>query len=294
VAAALEGADLAVVQFAPVTAGAIAGMADGAALIRYGIGYDNIDVAAANERGFQVGYVPDYCPDEVADHTVSMLLALLRKLPALDASLRSGQWAAVRVAKPLKPFRETLIGFFGFGQIGRGVHERLKGFGFQFAVADPALSESEADLLGVRKLDGDRLFREADAISLHAPANEHTIGFVDGPRLAGMKPQAVIVNTSRGSLIDEAALAAALQEGRIAGAALDVFVSEPLPEDSALRTAPGLLMTPHAAWYSEKAMDRLQELVADDIANHLAGRALRRPVPGSTTRSPASDPTKKN
>ena len=293
VADALRGAKLAVVQFAPVTAEAIAGMADGGALIRYGIGYDNIDVSAANARGLPVGYVPDYCPDEVADHTAAMLLSLLRKLPALDASLRSGDWAAVKVSKPLKPFRETLVGFFGFGQIGRGVHERLRSFGFRFAVADPALSEPEAAALGVAKMDGDQLFREADAISLHTPANEQTTGFVDGARLAGMKPNAVIVNTSRGSLIDETALAAALQDGRIGGAALDVFVTEPLPKDSPLRDAPGLLMTPHAAWYSEAAIDRLQELVANDIANHLSGRPLRRPVPGSTAGYPASDPTKK-
>lgn len=281
VAEALQGATLAVVQFAPVSARAIAGMAPGAALIRYGIGYDNIDVAAASDRGFPVGYVPDYCPDEVADHTASMVLAKLRKLPALDASLRAGNWSAVAVAQPMKPFSETLIGFFGFGQIGRNVHERLRAFGFRFAVADPALSEAEAGALGLTLLDGEDLFREADLVSLHAPATSATRNFVNADLLATMKPEAVIVNTSRGALIDEAALAQALNEGRIAGAALDVFAVEPLPETSPLRTAPGLLLTPHAAWYSEAAIDRLQDLVAEDIANHLSGRPLRKPVPGS-------------
>ncbi|SLN64449.1 C-terminal binding protein [Roseisalinus antarcticus] len=282
VIAALKDATLAVVQFAPVTAAAIDGMAEGAALIRYGIGYDNIDVAAANARGFSVGYVPDYCPDEVADHTAAMLLAQLRKLPALDASVRAGDWKAVGVAKPMKPFAETLVGFFGFGQIGRGVHARLKSFGFRFAVADPALSADEAETLGIRLMDGEELFRQADAISLHAPATDATRNFVNAERLATMQPGAVIVNTSRGALIDEAALARALQDGQIAGAALDVFADEPLSDDSPLRNAPGLLLTPHAAWYSEAAIGRLQELVAQDIANHLAGRALRKPVPGST------------
>ncbi len=281
VAEAVRGASVAVVQFATADAAAIAQMADRAALIRYGIGYDNIDVAAAKDRGFPVGYVPDYCPDEVAEHTCAMVLALLRKLAPLDASVKAGDWKAVAVAKPMKPFADTLIGFFGFGQIGRNVHDRLKAFGFRFAVADPALDENEARALGLRKMTPENLFRSADAISLHAPTTQETRQFVNAALLATMKDTAVLVNTSRGALIDEIALAAALTDGQIAGAALDVFETEPLPGTSPLRTAPGLLLSPHAAWYSEAAIGRLQGLVADDIANHLAGRALRKPVPGS-------------
>lgn len=279
---ALKGATVGVVQFAPTDAAAISGLADGGALIRYGIGFDNIDVAAANGQGIAVGYVPDYCPDEVADHTSAMLLAQLRKLSALDASVRAGDWAAVKVCKPMKPFAETLVGFFGFGQIGRSVHERLKSFGFAFAVSDPALSEDEAATLGVRKMDPAALMREADVISLHAPTTPDTLHFVDAARLATLKPDAIIVNTARGALIDEAALAAALSDGKIGGAALDVFEVEPLPATSPLRTAPGVLLTPHAAWYSEAAIGQLQQLVADDISSFLTRRVLRRPVPGST------------
>lgn len=281
VAEAIKGATVAVVQFASVDAAAIAGMAADGALIRYGIGYDNIDVAAANKHGFPVGYVPDYCPDEVADHTCAMLLAQLRKLTAFDASVRAGDWAAVAVARPMKPFSETLIGFFGFGQIGRSVHARLQGFGFRFAVADPALTAADAKAMGLEKMDAADLFRSADAISLHAPTTAETRHYIDAARLASMKGNAVIVNTARGALIDEDALAAALGSGQIAGAALDVFNAEPLPAGSPLRDAPGLLLSPHAAWYSEVAIGRLQGLVADDIANHLAGRALRKPVPES-------------
>lgn len=279
---ALKGATVGVVQFAPTDATAIAGLADGGALIRYGIGFDNIDVAAANGRGIAVGYVPDYCPDEVADHTSAMLLAQLRKLSALDASVRAGDWAAVKVCKPMKPFSETLVGFFGFGQIGRSVHERLKSFGFAFAVSDPALTDEEAANLGVRKMDPATLMREADVISLHAPTTPDTLHFVDAARLATLKPNAIIVNTARGALIDEAALAAALSDGKIGGAALDVFEAEPLPAASPLRTAPGVLLSPHAAWYSEAAIGQLQQLVADDISSFLTRRVLRRPVPGST------------
>lgn len=281
VAEAIRGASVALIQFAKADRAAIAGLAEGAALIRYGIGYDNIDVAAAFELGFQVGYVPDYCQDEVADHTCAALLGLLRKLPALDASVRAGEWKAVAVAKPIRPFPETLVGFFGFGQIGRRVHTRLRSFGFRFAVADPAISEAEAVALGMRKLSAEELFVQADAISLHAPATEATTHFVNAARLETMRPHAVLVNSARGALVDEEALAKALHAGRLAGAALDVFEHEPLPTASALRWAPGVLLTPHAAWYSDAAIGRLQKLVADDIANHLNGRPLRKPVPAS-------------
>ena len=281
VAEAIRGATVAVVQFAQADRAAIAGLAANAALIRYGIGFDNIDVAAANERKFPVGYVPDYCPDEVAEHTCAALLTLLRKITALDASVRAGQWKAVAVAKPMKPFAETLIGFFGFGQIGKSVHARLRGFGFRFAVADPAVSEAEALGLGIQKLSAEALFAQADAISLHAPANAATTHFVNAARLATMQTHAVLVNSARGALVDEDALAEALLKGLIAGAALDVFEQEPLPDTSSLRAAPGLLLTPHVAWYSDAAIGRLQQLVADDIGSHLNGRPLRKPVPGS-------------
>ncbi|WP_306120159.1 MULTISPECIES: C-terminal binding protein [unclassified Roseitalea] len=281
VADAVRGADIAIVQFAELDADAIAGLAPGAAIIRYGIGYDNIDVRAAGARNHPVGYVPDYCPDEVADHTAASLLAMLRKLPALDASVRRNEWAAVAVAAPLKPFSDTRIGFFGFGQIARGVHRRLAPFGFAFAAADPALAAQKAGQFGIDKVDADALFATCDAISLHAPATEHTVGFVGAARLSSMRPHALIVNTARGALIDEDDLAAALRDGVIGGAALDVFAVEPLPADSPLRRAPNLLLTPHAAWYSDAAIGRLQGLVAQDIANHLAGRPLRKPVPGS-------------
>lgn len=279
VAEAVDGAKVAVVQFAPFTAAAAARLAPGAAVIRYGVGYDNIDVAACAERGIAVSYVPDYCADEVADHTAASLLAMLRKLPAFDASVRRGDWKAVAVAKPLKSFDETLVGFFGFGHIGRLTFARLKPFGFRFAVADPMLSPYVAQEMGLELMDADTLFRNADALCLHAPATEQTRFFVDAERLAAMQPHAVVVNTARGALIDEAALAQALRAGTIGGAALDVFNTEPLPADSPLRDVPNVMLTPHAAWYSDGAIGRLQGLVAGDIAAWLDGKPLRKPVP---------------
>lgn len=284
VCAAVKGADVAVVQFAPLTAAAIAGLAPGAGIVRYGIGYDNIDLAAAFERGHEVGYVPDYCTAEVADHTTALLLAALRKLPQLDASVRAGDWQAVAVAKPLKPFAQTVVGFLGLGRIGHLVLARLKAFGFHFLVSDPMLDAAHAKELGVQSVDRDTLFRQADVLSLHVPATPQTEHAISAQSLRTMQPSAVIVNTARGRLIDEAALAQALREGVIGGAALDVFEAEPLPTDSPLRDAPNLILTPHSAWYSDAAIVRLQELTADDIGRILAGQGPRCPVPGSPQR----------
>ena len=280
VAEAVRGADVALVQFSPFTEAAAKGMTPGGTVIRYGVGYDNIDMAAARAAGLRVGYVPDYCADEVADHTAAMALAMLRKLPQADASVRAGEWAAVKVSRPLKPFSDTVFGFFGLGQIGRAVLQRLKGFGFRFAASDPGLSAADAEALGVALMDAETLLRVADVISLLAPATAQTRGFFNAQRLRWMKPNAILINSARGFLIEEADLAEALREGVIGGAALDVFVTEPLPMDSPLRDAPNCLLTPHAAWYSEAAIGRLQGLVAEDVTRALRGEGPRKPVPG--------------
>ncbi|MBV7485366.1 C-terminal binding protein [Bordetella sp. BOR01] len=281
VADAVEGANVVVVQFAPLTEAAIARMAENAGIIRYGIGYDNIDVPAALRRNFSVGYIPDYCTAEVADHTASLILASLRKLPQLDASVRADDWNAVATARPMMPFGEITVGFLGLGRIGSSVLARLKAFGFRFLVADPQLDRAQAESLGVVPVDRAALFAQSDLISLHAPATAETTHVINAASIATMKKHAVIVNTARGKLIDEDALADALASGSLGGAALDVFEAEPLPQASPLRTAPNLILTPHAAWYSDAAIIRLQELAAEDIARLLSGRGPRCPVPGS-------------
>ncbi|WP_309666399.1 C-terminal binding protein [Tabrizicola sp.] len=279
VAAALKGADVAVVQFAPLTREAVAGLVPGATAIRYGVGYNNFDVAALNDHAIKAAYVPDYCTAEVADHTAASLLSLLRKLPALDGSVRRGEWAAVGIAKPLKSFAETTIGFLGFGRIAQEVAARLAPFGFHFLAHDPYFTGSFPRLT---LTDLPTLLAQSDALTLHAPATPETTGIINAANLRRMKSTAVLVNTARGDLIDEPALAAALTSGTIAGAALDVFLIEPLPADNPLRHAPNLLLGPHAAWYSEVAVERLQSLVADEITRALTGRGVRKAIPGST------------
>jgi D-3-phosphoglycerate dehydrogenase len=282
VARVTKGAQVVVVQFAPMTEAALAGLAPGARVIRYGVGYDNIDIHAAARLGIEVAYVPDYCTDEVADHTATSLLAAVRKVSALDASTRRGEWAAVRVCQPMRPFSQSMVGFLGLGRIGRAVMERLRPFGFSFMVFDPALSEDKlASLAADKASTSDELFMAVDALTLHVPSTPATRHIVNKAALSRMKPGAVIINTARGDLIDEKALAEALRNGGIAGAALDVFEQEPLPADSALRAAPNLHLSPHAAWYSDVSIKRLQALAAEEVRRGLAGEPMRCPVPSS-------------
>lgn len=273
---AVVGASVVAVQFAPLSAKAIAGLAPGARIIRYGVGYDNIDIAAAHRNGHQVAYVPDYCTAEVADHTATLILSRLRKVTDLDMSVRAGEWSAVARASPMPAFSRTCIGFLGLGRIGRAVLERLKPFGFRFLIRDPALSDQDVASLGAERAHSlESLLAQADALTLHLPSTAQTRHIIAASALAQMKNSAILVNTARGDLIDEAALAAALEVGTIAAAALDVFQAEPLAPDHPFRGLENLTLTPHAAWYSDSAIDKLQSCVADEIARGLAGREPR-------------------
>jgi D-3-phosphoglycerate dehydrogenase len=276
VVAAVKGADVAVVQFAPLTAAAIAGLNPGARAIRYGVGFNNFDLAALDAAGVWAAYVPDYCTDEVADHTAAAILTLLRKLMPLEAQVRRGEWNVVAVTKPLPAFRDTTVGFLGLGRIAQEVMRRLHPFGFRFIATDPV-----AQVDGVRMVDLPTLLAEADVLTLHAPASPQTVGIINAEALARMKPTAYLVNSARGDLVVEHALAEALTARKLAGAALDVFAVEPLPMDSPLRSAPNLMLTPHAAWYSDVAVAQLQTLVADEITRALTGQPPRRPIPGT-------------
>jgi D-3-phosphoglycerate dehydrogenase / 2-oxoglutarate reductase len=277
---AVTGARVAVVQFAPFSARAVAALAPGATVIRYGVGYNNLDTEAMRAAGVSGAYVPDYCTDEVADHTAAMILTRLRRLPAFDASVRAGEWKAVGVARPMPAFRDTTIGFFGFGRIAQSVASRMAPFGFRLIACDPFLPASGHASPAVEAVGFEELLARADCISLHAPATKDTVGAFGIAAFRAMKTTAILVNSARGDLVVEADLAEALVSGLIGGAALDVFIEEPLPGTSPLRSAPNLSLSPHAAWYSEVAVTELQRLVADEIARALRGDPIRRPIPG--------------
>ncbi len=259
----------------PITRRVLEALGEGATVIRLGVGVDNIDLDAARDLGVAIANVPDYGSDAVAEHTAALLLALLRKLPQLDADVRDGNWRGVEVAKPILPFSQTTIGFVGLGRIGRAVVERLRGFGFDFVVSDPVLDEEAATSLGVRLGSLGDVLSQSHAVTLHAPLTAETHHLIDAEALSKMRPGALLVNNARGGLVDAEALCEALERGHLSAAGLDVFEMEPLPADSRLRSAPNLLLTPHLAWYSEGSMERLQRLAAEEAARAVRGEPLR-------------------
>ncbi len=272
---AVAGADVALVNFAPVTRRVLEALAPGATVIRYGIGYDNVDVEAARELGVAVCNVPDYGADTVADHTVASLLALLRRLKPYDTAVRQRGWLKAGDLGTVRGFTETTVGLVGTGRIGRAVAERLRPFGFRIVASDPFVSAEQLAPLGIELVPLDELLSSAHALSLHAPLTPENQHLLDATSIERMLPGAVIVNTSRGGLIDTAALAEALRSGKLAAAALDVFEEEPLAEDSPLRELDTVTLTPHAAFFSDTSLAALQRLAAEEAERALTGQPLR-------------------
>ncbi|MBP6507614.1 MAG: C-terminal binding protein [Opitutaceae bacterium] len=269
--------DALLVQWAPVNAAVIAALAQCKVIVRYGIGVDNVDLAAAKARGIAVCNVPDYGVHEVAEHAVSLALALTRQLPQIDARLRSGTWKIVP-DRPMPSLREMTFATAGFGRIARSAHAMMRGFDGKRIAYDPFVPADVMAMEGVEKVELDDLFTRADILSLHLPLTVETKYFVNAARLAEMKKTTIIVNTARGPLIDTVALAKALHDGVIAGAGLDVYEQEPFPADHPLRTAPRALLTSHVAWYSESSIPRLQRLAAEEVVRVLHGEAPKNRV----------------
>lgn len=272
---AVRGADVVLVNFAPITARVLDELPPGAVVIRYGIGYDNVDLEAANERGISVCNVPDYGADTVADHTLSLILVLVRKLVQFNRVLSGGGWISPPSLAPIRASADTTVGLIGLGRIGLGVVTRLQSFGFPVLAFDPFIDSSVAAAKGIELVDLDTLFRRADVVSLHAPATPDTHKVVNAANLDKMQPGSFVVNTARGSLVDQDAVLAALDSGQLAGAALDVFDPEPLPADHGLRRHGNALLTPHAAFYSEASLAALQRLAAEEASRAGRGEPLR-------------------
>jgi D-3-phosphoglycerate dehydrogenase len=277
VIAVARDADALLVQWAPVNTAVISALTRCRVIVRYGIGYDNVDIAAAKARGIPVCNVPDYGVGEVAEHAVSLALALARQLPQIDARMRAGTWKMIP-DRPMLPLRELTFATAGFGRIARTTHTMMAGFGCRRIACDPFVGADEMQAAGVEKVDVNELFAQADILSLHLPLNSETRHFVCVARLAAMKKTAILVNTARGPLIDTVALAQALHSGEIAAAGLDVFEVEPLPADHPLRSAPRALLTSHVAWYSESSIPRLQRLAAEEVVRALRGEPLKNRV----------------
>jgi D-3-phosphoglycerate dehydrogenase len=261
-----DAADVLIVQYTTVDAALLDGLPGCRAVIRYGVGVDTVDVDAATGRGVWVVNVPDYGTEEVADHTVALMLALLRGVAVLDRSVHGGGWDHRAGPEPRR-LSTLALGLFGRGRIGEAVGRRAQAFGMTVRAHDPALAESVplAELLAA-----------SDVVSLHAPLTDATRHAVDPRR---MRRGSYLVNTSRGGLVDAAAVLAALGDGTLAGAALDVFEHEP-PEgvEAELARHERVIATPHAAWWSRESLHALKTEVAREALRVLGGEDPRAPV----------------
>lgn len=265
-------ADVLLVQWAPITRAVIEGLPKLKAIVRYGIGLDNVDLEAAHSREVKVSNVPDYCIDEVADHTFALALAMARQIPVIDRQVRHNVWKIVP-PRPMPAFRAMTFVTIGYGRIARAVLERARACRFRLATCDPYLPASVTLPEDVQRLEVEEAIESADILSIHAPLTKDTHHLMNAVAFSRMKPTALLVNTARGGLVDTMALVAALQDGEIAGAALDVFETEPLERDHPLRSCANALLTSHVAWYSELSVPELQRLAAEEAVRALNGNS---------------------
>jgi len=243
---------------------------------RAGVGVDNIDVEAATNRGILVVNSPEGNTLAAAELTVAMLLALARNIAPADQSLRGGKWDRKKYMGS-EVYGKTL-GVVGLGKIGREVVSRLQAFGMSVLGYDPYLKPEQAEALGIKLVDLDTLYKESDYISVHTPKTKETTGMINAEKLALMKPTVRLINCARGGIIDEAALADAARSGRIAGAAVDVFTTEPAPADNPLLGVPNILTTPHLGASTEEAQVNVALDIAEQIVEVLNGKPARAAV----------------
>lgn len=237
-------------------------------IVRYGVGFDVVDVDAATERGILVCTMPDFCTDEVANHALMLLLACNRRLITLHDKLRNGVWGRPQLRR-IGPLTGETLGIAGYGRIGRAMARRGRALGMRIIAADPYLADPpEAD---DRILPLDEVLAAADYLSLHTPLNADTRGLIDERALRLMQPHAYLINTSRGPVVDQPALVRALRDRWIAGAGLDVMETEPLPSDDPLLSLPNVVLTPHSAFYSEASIQRQHEKAAENVICALTG-----------------------
>ena len=253
----------------PITGDAMAKMPKCKIIARYGIGVDTIDLEAATRAGIIVTNNPTYCIEEVAEHTMALLLDSARKVAFYDRQVRAGTWA-VPPGKPLYRLVGRTLGRVGFGNIARHVAVRAAAFGMRILYADPFVKDGQFSEPG-KKVELNELFRESDFVSVHPPLTPQTRGMINDDAFSKMKPGAILINCSRGPVVDTAALVRALDAKKIAGCALDTTDPEPLPNPHPLRGRENVIINPHVAWYSETAMVGLQAGAPGEVRRVLTG-----------------------
>ena len=270
------GADALLVTYAKITADMIGRMTRCRIISRFGIGVDNVDLAAATHAGIVVTKVPDYCLDEVSDHAMALLLALVRKIPLANARVQAGRWE-MKAVVPIHRLRGTVLGLVGFGRIPQLVAPKAKSFGLRVMACDPFAPPELLAREGVEQVDFAELLAQSDYVSIHAPLLPETRNLFNADVFRQMKPTAYLINTARGPIVDETALARALDEGQLAGAALDVMPQEP-PVGSPLLGRDNVIITPHTSFYSEESLLELQRKAAQEVAAVLTGNVPKNPV----------------
>jgi D-3-phosphoglycerate dehydrogenase len=275
--AAARRADGLLVTYAKVTGAIIRELERCRVIARFGIGVDNVDIQAATDKGIVVTRVPDYCIDEVSDHALALLFALVRKIPHSNQQVNAGVWSVNTVA-PIHRLRGHTLGLVGFGQIPHALAPKAQAMGLSVIAFDPYVPGDSMEALGVRQVGLDELLRESDYISVHAPLTADTHHMFNREAFRKMKSEAVLINTARGPLIDEAALAEALDAGELAGAGLDVLEKEPPAADSPLLGRSDVILTPHTGFYSVESLVELQTKAAQEVARVLRGERPRNPV----------------
>jgi len=253
----------------PITADVMSKMPKCRIIARYGIGVDTIDLEAATKAGIIVTNNPSYCIEEVAEHTMALLLACARKIPFYDRMVRSGRWE-VPPGKPIYRLVGRTLGLVGFGNIARQVAVRAAAFRMRVLYADPFVKEGQFDA-PAKKTELDSLLSESDFVSLHPPLTPDTRQMMNDRAFSRMKPSAFLINCARGPVVDTDALVRALDAKKIAGCALDTTDPEPLPDPHPLRGRENVIVAPHAAWYSEQAMAGLQAGAPGEVRRVLTG-----------------------
>ncbi len=285
---ACENADAVVLEGArtPMTARVIGALRRCRVIAKYAVGVDNVDTAAATKAGIVVANAADYCTEEVSDHAVALLLASARRVMSMDRHVRAGKWAGFSREHPLRRVSQLTLGLVGMGRIARATARKMTGFRLRILASDPYLA-GQAVEPGVEIVPMEQLLRESDLVSVHVPLTPETRGLLNEASFRAMKPTAIVVNTSRGPVIDEEALIRALREKWIGGAALDVVTEEPLALSSPLREFDQVILTPHSAADSTDSMLHVRRTTMDSVEAVLRGYWPPFPVnPKVVPRSP--------
>ena len=272
--ALVRGADAVITQFAPVNAEVVSAMDRARVIVRYGIGVDNVDLDSARSHGIPVCNVPDYCLDEVADHTMAFILAQTRQVVPHTLAIKEKHWGLVGPLENLRTLRDQTVGVIGFGRIGREVVARLKPFKSRILVFDPHIHAATITLAGAESASFAEICTQADIITLHCPSTPQTKNLINAESLAACKPGVILINLARGDLVDPGALTAALTAGHVSAASLDVFSPEPIPHDHPILQMPNVVLAPHIASASPAAVEKLRRTAAE-----LAAQALRGELP---------------